>query len=76
MGISLSDLSPKARAQVLAKFAAEDSQRKKTIESEMKPSKYKAKKVQGCLADGTPHTFDSVKEFDRYQSLCLLERAG
>lgn len=41
-----------------------------------KQSKYRAQKVEGCLKDGTPHTFDSVKEFDRYQSLMLLERAG
>lgn len=39
-------------------------------------NKLHAKKVRGCLKDGTPHTFDSVREFDRYQELALMEKAG
>lgn len=39
-------------------------------------NKYGAKKVEACLRDGTPHTFDSVKEFDRYCQLSELEQTG
>lgn len=70
MNISFDQLGPRAKEQVLAKIAIEEVQRQK------KSSKYGAKKMQACLADGTQHTFDSVKEFDRYQELVLMERAG
>ncbi len=70
MGVRFESLGPRAREQVLAKVAIEEVHRQK------KASKYHAKKVEACLADGTPHTFDSVKEFDRYQELALMERAG
>ena len=86
MGISINDLSPKAREQAMIKVAIEEARRRnKTAEipgsapkekKEPKQNKYRAQKVDGCLKDGTPHTFDSVKEFDRYQELVLLERAG
>lgn len=39
-------------------------------------SKYNAQKIVVALPDGTPHTFDSKKEADRYCELRLLERAG
>ena len=73
MSISLEDLPPKAREQVMIKVAIEEARRRN---KKQKQSKYHAQKVDGCLKDGTPHTFDSVKEFDRYQDLVMLERAG
>ena len=73
MGISLSDLSAKAREQVVAKLAIEQVKKIKQAE---KPSKYHAEKVESRLADGTPHTFDSVKEAKRYSELAILLRAG
>lgn len=86
MGISINDLPPKAREQAMIKVAIEEARRRnKTTaipgatpkeKKEPKQNKYRAQKVEGCLNDGTPHTFDSVKEFDRYQQLALMERAG
>lgn len=70
MRISFSDLPPNLREQVLAKVAIEEARRQRNT------SKYHAKKVQGCLADGTPHTFDSVKEWNRYQLLACRQSAG
>lgn len=75
MGVSLSELSPKAREQVLAKFAV-DQVRKQKTDVEQKPNKYHAQKINACLEDGTPHTFDSVKEFDRYRHLIYLQKTG
>lgn len=66
MAISLTDLSPKARQQAIAKLG----------EVVQKENKLHAKKVQGTLADGTQHTFDSKHEYERYQALALLKRSG
>ena len=66
MAISLTDLSPKARQQAIEKLG----------EVVQKENKLHAKKVQGTLADGTQHTFDSKRECERYQALALLERSG
>ena len=66
MAISLTDLSPKARQQAIAKLG----------EVVQKENKLHAKKVQRTLADGTQHTFDSKREYERYQALALLERSG
>lgn len=67
MALSLSDLPPRAREQAIAKMAVAEAQRQ---------SKYHAKKADGVLADGTPHTFDSRRELERYNALALLQRAG
>ena len=68
MAISLTDLSPKARQQAIAKLG--------DVVREQKENKLHAKKVQCTLADGTQHTFDSKHEYERYQALALLERSG
>ena len=75
MGISLNDLPPAMREQALAKFAIAEANRRKDAKA-ASGNKYHAKKVQGCLIDGTPHTFDSVKEADRYAELAMMQRAG
>ena len=66
MAISLTDLSPKARQQAIAKLG----------EVVQKENKLHAKEVQCTLTDGTQHTFDSKHEYERYQALALLERSG
>lgn len=68
MAISLTDLSPKARQQAIVKLGK--------VVREQKENKLHAKKVQGTLADGTQHTFDSKHEYERYQALALLKRSG
>ena len=63
----------------MAKVAIEEARRRNKAaapKTEKRESKYHAQKVQGCLIDGTPHTFDSVKEADRYAELAILQRAG
>lgn len=76
MGISLNDLSPKARQQVMAKVAIEQVRKMKLGEKPKKDNKYKAKKVEACLEDGTPFTFASTKEFDHYRELVIRQKAG
>ena len=78
MGISLSDLSPKAREQVAAKLAIEQVKRAKQVQQPKpsKQSKYHAEKVETTLEDGTPFTFASRKEYQRYQHLLMLKRCG
>jgi len=86
MGISFADLPPKAREQAMIKLAIQEARRRsgsgdaikmgRKQEKEPQKSKYRAKKVEGCLIDGTPHVFDSIREFDRYQELALLQRSG
>ena len=68
MAISLTDLSPKARQQAIAKLGE--------IVRGQKENKLHAQKVQCILANGTQHTFDSKHEYERYQALALLERSG
>lgn len=41
-----------------------------------KGNKLHAEKVQAFLADGTPFTFASKQEYDRYNDLLLMEKAG
>lgn len=74
MGVSFEELGQRAREQVLAKVAIEQVRRMN--QTGKKASKYKSEKVSAFLLDGTPHTFDSRKEYDRYQELALMERAG
>lgn len=79
MGMSLSDLPPEYQKQVTDKLLKAERRSRKTDpvqKSSGGQNKLHAKKVVGCLADGTEHTFDSVREHDRYQQLALLERAG
>lgn len=59
---------------MLAKYTVEQVKRMK--QTEPKESKYHAKKVEACLDDGTPHTFDSTREFDRYRELVLMQKSG
>lgn len=82
MGISLSDLSPKAQEQVKIKMAiAEARKRQKSFEKQFadtgkKDRKLHEKPVDCVLADGTPFTFDSKREYKRYQELALMEKSG
>lgn len=79
MRFSLEDLPPQFREQVMVKVAIAEAKRRtqaREAEDEQKQNKYRAKKVEGCLADGTPHTFDSIKEADRYNELALMQSAG
>lgn len=74
MSILLSDLSPKAREQIAAKLAVEEV--KRLSEKSKAENKYHAEKVKTVLADGTPYTFASRKEYKRYEYLLTLERIG
>lgn len=76
MRIPFESLGPAAQKQVLAKVAIEEAQRQSRNVQEKKGNKIHAEKVDGFLADGTPHTFQSKREYKRYQQLALLERAG
>ena len=69
MSISYSGLPPKMQEQVAAKVAIAEARKRRE-------SKYRARKVDGFLADGTPHTFDSRKEAKRYAELAVMERSG
>ena len=75
MALDASDiarLGKRAQQQILAELAI----RAVKQEEAKKPNKYRNKKVESCLEDGTPHTFDSVREFDFYQDLLIRKRAG
>lgn len=79
MGISLSDLPPEYRKQATDKLLREEKKSGRTVAVRKVgggQNKLHAQKVVGCLNDGTQHTFDSVREHDRYRQLALLERAG
>ena len=74
MALDASDiarLGKRAQQQILAELAI-----RAVKEEAKKPNKYRNKKVESCLEDGTPHTFDSVREFDFYQDLLIRKRAG
>ena len=60
----------------MAKVAIEQVRKMKQAEKSDKANKYKAKKVESCLEDGTPFTFASTKEFDHYRELVLRQKAG
>lgn len=81
MGIDISQLSPAAQKQALAKLA--ELERRKAasaipkIEQKAEPKrKLHEQKVQGTLIDGTPVTFDSKREQARYGELALMQKAG
>jgi GH25 family lysozyme M1 (1,4-beta-N-acetylmuramidase) len=81
--LSVSDLSPRMKAQILKKLAEEEKQNKaiqEAIESEKQQqkngNKYHAEKKTAILPDGTEHTFDSAKEFRVYNDLMIRQKAG
>lgn len=80
--LSVSDLNPRMRQQVLKKLAEEDKQRNNNISSISSipdppdKSKYLAKKTTVVLPDGTEHTFDSSKEARVYNELLIRLKAG
>lgn len=83
MGVLLSDLSPKAREQIAVKLAIEEARKRRVASGKTREkksgkgeNKLHAKKVNGFLADGTPHIFDSMREYRRYEELSLLEQRG
>lgn len=87
MGFDTSDISrfsKRAQQQILAALQAKEIEKQVKREKEKNAAKknkggankYKAKKVESCLEDGTPFTFASTKEFDRYRELVCLQRAG
>ena len=82
MGISLSDLSPKAREQAAIKIAIMEARKRKadnpqkTDSEKKKENKLHAEKVNGLLMDGTPFTFASKREYKRYGELSLLAKSG
>lgn len=73
MSVPIESLGERARAQALAKMAHEVARQGHT---EKRRNKLGNEKVDGFLADGTPHRFDSKREYARYQELALMERAG
>ena len=46
------------------------------LEQPKKKSKYKAEKITTTLYDGTEYTFDSKKEYRRYQELEVMQLSG
>lgn len=74
MGISITDLSPRAQQQVLRQLQARETQKK--APKSKGGNKLHAQKSPGYLIDGTPHTFDSKREHRRYETLAMMQRAG
>ena len=74
MGISITDLSPRAQQQVLRQL--QDRETKKKSPKTKGGNKLHAQKSPGYLIDGTPVTFASKREQDRYGELAVLLRAG
>lgn len=62
----------------MAKLAIEESRRRggHAAGAKKRRNKLGNEKVDGFLADGTPHRFDSKHEYERYGELALMERAG
>ena len=79
--LSVSDLNPRMRQQVLRKLAEEDKQSGKDLSGDAlnsdqtDKSKYRAKKTTVVLPDGTEHTFDSAKEAKVYNELLIRLKA-
>lgn len=71
MGISLNDLSPKAREQVAAKIQAQHK-----VSLEQAKNKYRNIKTPVKTESENTIVFDSKKEAERFSQLCLLEKAG
>lgn len=77
MGVPIESLGARAREQALEKLAIEEARRRnENTQVAKKRGKLGNEKVDGFLADGTPHVFDSKREHARYQELALMERAG
>lgn len=81
MAIKLADLPPHVQKQVLKVIAEEDARRTKSSDKdpfrlEKKPSKYHSQKISFSMPDGTNHTFDSLKEADRFNELSIMQKAG
>lgn len=77
MGIDISQLSPAAQKQALAKLT--ELERSKVVRQQQPEGpkrKLHEQKVQGVLIDGTPVTFDSKREQARYGELALMQKAG
>lgn len=75
MGIDISQLSPAAQKQALAKLM-ELERRKAETQKEEPKRKLHEQKVDGVLIDGTPVTFASKREQARYGELALMQKAG
>lgn len=83
MGVrfELSDFPLETQKKIMRKFAEEDERknRPKTetpVSKKGNPNKYHAEKATVILKDGKEHTFDSKKEFKRYNELLFMESAG
>lgn len=76
MGIDISQLSPAAQKQALAKLMKLDCKKAASAMPKAKPKrKLHEQKAQGVLIDGTPVTFDSKREQARYGELALMQKA-
>lgn len=74
MGISITDLSPRAQQQVLRQL--QEREAKKKTPKPKRGNKLHAEKCSGYLFDGTPATFASKREMERYGELAVMLRAG
>ena len=76
MGIDLSQLSPAAQKQALAKLM--ELERRKAEAMQKKPEKRKLheQKTMGMLLDGRMVEFASKREQSRYGELALMQKAG
>ena len=70
MGIDISQLGKDAQAQVMAKMAVREVQKRE------KRSKYRSKFTPRVMPNGKVHKFKSAKEARRYDELALMERRG
>ena len=76
MGIDVNDigrLAPKYQKQILQKLNEKDAMHPP---KQKRGNKLHAEKCPGYLIDGTPVTFASKREQDRYGELAVLLRAG
>ena len=83
MGIDISQLSPAAQKQALAKLMALERQKAAALQKQFDTPKEQdgkrklhEQKVDGVLVDGTPVTFASKREQARYGELALMQKAG
>ena len=83
--LSVSDLNPRMRKQVLQKLAEEDKHKASNSdvshlnelhEGKCGRNKYKAQKVTVTLPSGEEHVFDSSKEAKVYNDLLIRLKAG
>ena len=82
--LSVKDLNPRMRKQVINLLAEEERQKAlksvddshNTFLPEQSNSKYRSKKTTVVLPDGTEHTFDSTKEARVYNDLLIRLKAG